>query len=180
MVTACGIHWSKPTQSNVTMHVAFYLASQCGGGYPPHVRVGLPTRCQVGGGALTRFSKAEVAATDARRKAMARRRARPDQVSRRARSRPDRFAPPVAVAFGQSGPPLRATRRDYAGLGGETALQPNRELPISSASISATKEGCIYVAALVMPCSGSNNSRRSKRTQATPSILSATPRRARP
>ena len=58
---------------------------------------------------------------------MTRRHARPDQVSRRARSRPDRFAPPAAVAFGQSGPPLRATQRDFAGRGGETALQPNRE-----------------------------------------------------
>ena len=89
--------------------------------------VGLPTCGQVRSEALTRFSKAEVATTDARWKAMRRRQARPDQVSRRARSRPDRFAPPPAVAFGQSGPPLRATRRDYAGRGGETALQPNRE-----------------------------------------------------
>jgi hypothetical protein len=31
------------------------------------------------------------------------------------------------VAFGQSGPPLRATRRDHASRGGETALQPGRE-----------------------------------------------------
>lgn len=56
-----------------------------------------------------------------------RRQARPDQASRRARSRPDRFAPPPAVAFGQSGPPLRVTRRGHAGRGGETALKPNRE-----------------------------------------------------
>jgi transposase len=54
---------------------------------------------------------------------MTRREARPDQASRRARSRPNRFAPPAAVAFGQSGPPLRAIPTIEA----EDAKRPCRE-----------------------------------------------------
>ena len=104
------------------------------------------------------------------------------------------IAPPPAVPTAMLTAAPRGPLPD-AGRGRETALQPNRETAHRRGIDKRTRQeragyhangsaqsnqGVDVSMAVNMPCWGSNNSRRSSRTQATPSILSATPRRARP